>query len=83
MRQRGMIGQPVTEGQVDWGRCSVVETVPDRLSGTPVLKGTRTPVQGILDNYDDGLTPAEVAETFDLPLDHVIAILDYREKHYD
>ncbi len=37
------------------------------------------PVQGIVDNYDAGLTPAEVAETFDVPLADVSAILAYRD----
>jgi uncharacterized protein (DUF433 family) len=57
----------MAEHQVDWRGCSIIESVPGRVSGAPALKGTRLPVQGIADNYDAGLSPAEVAETFDVP----------------
>ena len=72
-------GRVMDERQVDWGECSLVERVAGRLSGAAVLKGTRMPVQGIVDNYDAGLTPAEVAATFDVPLADVSAILAYRD----
>ena len=67
------------ERQVDWSGCGLVERVAEHLSGAAVLKGTRMPVQGIVDNYDAGLTPAEVAAAFDVPLDDVGAILAYRD----
>ncbi len=70
----------MVEDQVDWSQCNLVEAVPGKLSGVPVLKGTRMPVQGIVDNYDAGLTPEEVAETFNLPLEKVVAVLSYREQ---
>ncbi len=67
------------EQQTDWSGCSLVERVAGRLSGTAVLRGTRMPVQGIVDNYDAGLTPTEVAETFNVPLADVSMILAYRD----
>jgi uncharacterized protein (DUF433 family) len=69
--------------QIDWGQCRIVELVPGKLSGAPVLKDTRMPVQGILDNYDAGLTPAEVAATFGLPLQDVTCLLQYREEQLE
>jgi uncharacterized protein (DUF433 family) len=69
--------------QIDWSQCPMVESIPDKLSGAPVLKGTRMPVQGVLDNYDAGLTPAEVAATFGVPLRDVIHLLAYREKQLE
>jgi uncharacterized protein (DUF433 family) len=71
------------EDRIDWSQCHIVESIPGKLSGVPVLKGTRMPVQAILDNYDAGLTPAEVAETFALRLADVVAILEYREKQLE
>ena len=70
----------MTERPVDWSRCSLVESIPGKLSGAPVLKDTRMPVQGIVDNYDAGLTPEEVSEVFDLPLAKIIAVLEFRER---
>lgn len=72
--------QAVTENRIDWKQCSVVEIVPGRLAGAPVLKDTRLPVEAILNNYDDGLEPEQVATIFEVSVADVRAILDYREK---
>jgi uncharacterized protein (DUF433 family) len=47
------------------------------MSGVPLLKGTRMPVQTIIDNIDYGMTPAEVAETWQLDPRNVIAIWEF------
>ena len=70
----------MTETRIDWRQCSVVEMVPGRLAGAPVLKNTRLPVEAILNNYDDGLEPQQVADIFEVPVSDVRAILEYREK---
>lgn len=74
----------LTEDQqtVDWSQCALVESVSDRLSGAPVLRGTRMPAQAIVDNYDDGLSPEQISEAFELPLSSVTAILEWRERAY-
>ena len=58
----------MTEDQVDWSKCPLVEFVPGKVSGAPVLKATRMPVQTIVDNYDAGMMPAEIAEAWDVDL---------------
>jgi uncharacterized protein (DUF433 family) len=67
-----------------------VEIVPGKVSGAPLLKGTRLPVEAITGNYDafldEGLSSDEaVAETLDCypeaGLDAIRAILDFRSKH--
>ena len=70
----------MTETRIDWKQCSVVEMVPGRLAGAPVLKNTRLPVAAILNNYDDGLEPQQVADIFEVAVSDVRAILEYREK---
>jgi uncharacterized protein (DUF433 family) len=66
--------------QVDWSKCPLVESVPGKVSGVPILKGTRMPVQTIVDNYDYGMLPAEIAEAWEIELSDVQAILEHREK---
>lgn len=39
---------------LDWSRCPVVETVPAKVSGAWVFKGTRTPVAVVFENLEDG-----------------------------
>jgi uncharacterized protein (DUF433 family) len=67
---------PVT----DWTDCPLIEINPRKLSGTPVLKGTRMPADAILENYADGLPAEEIAEVFELPADSVRALLSYAEQ---
>ena len=59
---------------VDWSACPLVERFEGKLSGVPLLRGTRMPAQSIIDNIDAGMTPSDVAETWRLSLDDVRAI---------
>jgi len=70
---------PMKTQPVDWSQCHDVESAPDRLSGTWVLKGTRVPAQAIIDNAEDGYTAEQIAtEIFDnLPLDRVRGVLRF------
>jgi uncharacterized protein (DUF433 family) len=67
--------------QVDWSQCPLVEVNPNVHSGAPVLRGTRMPVNAIVDNFDYGLSVAEISEQFELPQDRVQAILTYAKSH--
>jgi uncharacterized protein (DUF433 family) len=62
---------------INWTDCPLVEINPRKLSGTPVLKGSRMPADAILENHADGLSAEEVAEIFELPVDSVRALLAY------
>jgi uncharacterized protein (DUF433 family) len=66
-----------TKEKIDWSDCSLVESKPGVLSGAPVLRGTRMPVEAILDNFDYGVSVAEIAEQFELSPDRIEAILTY------
>ncbi len=37
---------------MDWSECPLVEETPGKVSGVPLLKNTRLPVQAITGNYD-------------------------------
>jgi uncharacterized protein (DUF433 family) len=75
---------------LDWSDCPLVEIVPGKVSGVPLLKSTRLPVEAITGNYDafrdEGMSPeAAIAETLDCypeaGLDTIKAILCYRAEH--
>lgn len=70
----------MVEPHIDWTQCSIVEAVPGRLSGVPVLRNTRLPVDAILNNFDDGLGPEQIAAMFEVPVEAVRAILAFWEK---
>ena len=63
--------------KVDWSECPLVEVKARVHSGASVLRGTRMPVDAIVDNFDYGVSVAEIAEQFEVPPDRIEAILDY------
>ena len=40
---------------IDWTECALIETVPGRVGGQPVLRGTRLRPQDLLINRDEGI----------------------------
>ena len=67
--------------KVDWSFCPLVEVKTGVQSGAPVLRGTRMPVDAIIDNFDYGVSAAEIAEQFEIPQKTVEAILTYAKSH--
>ena len=41
-------------GALDWSQCPAVESVPGRVSGAWVFRGTRMPVSAVFENLEDG-----------------------------
>jgi uncharacterized protein (DUF433 family) len=62
---------------LDWSQCPAVESVPGKLSGAWVFRGTRMPVAIIFDNLEDGLTIDEIIEQFDVTREQIAAVLDF------
>ncbi|MGH9803605.1 MAG: DUF433 domain-containing protein [Candidatus Acidiferrales bacterium] len=63
---------------LDWSKCPAVESVPGKVSGAWVFRGTRIPVAAIFENLEDGLTVDEVAALYDgLTRDQVRAVLEF------
>ncbi len=67
--------------QIDWSRCPFVEVKTNVQSGAPVLRGTRLPVSAIVDNFDYGVSVAEISQQFEIPEDRVQEILTYAKGH--
>jgi uncharacterized protein (DUF433 family) len=67
--------------KIDWSECPLVEVKPGVHSGAPVLLATRMPVDAIVDNFDYGVSVAEIAEQFEVPPDRIEAILTYAKSH--
>ncbi len=72
----------MTKRAIDWSGCELVEVVPGKVSGAPVIRDTRLPVQALIDNHDDGLTPAEIVEQFPgVTEDQVRQVVEYARRH--
>ena len=62
---------------MDWSGCEMVEVVPGKVSGLPVLRGSRVPADQVLENHDAGESVEEIAYNFDLKPEDVRAVLAY------
>jgi uncharacterized protein (DUF433 family) len=66
---------------LDWSQCPAVESVPGKVSGAWVFRGTRLPAAAVFENLEDGLTIDEVVELYDgLTREQVKAVLDFTAK---
>jgi uncharacterized protein (DUF433 family) len=63
---------------LDWSRCSAVESVPGKVSGAWVLKGTRMPVSAIFENVEAGASLDNIMEWYDgLNREQVKAVIEF------
>ena len=63
---------------LDWTQCPAVESVPEKLGGAWVFRGTRLPVAAVFANLEDGLTIDEIVKMFDgLTREQVNAVLEF------
>jgi uncharacterized protein (DUF433 family) len=63
---------------LDWSACPAVESIPGKVSGAWVFRGTRIPVSAVFENLEDGLTIDEIVEMFDgLRREQVVTVLDF------
>lgn len=50
--------------EIDWTRCELVEEIPGKVSGRPIVRGTRILPDAIVDSYDMGESIEELCEGF-------------------
>lgn len=62
---------------LDWSQCPAVESIPGKVSGAWVLKGTRMPVSVIFENLEAGMSLKEITEVFDVTEDEVRAVVHF------
>jgi uncharacterized protein (DUF433 family) len=66
---------------MDWSGCDMVEVVPGRLNGRPVVKDTRVAADSVSESAELGRSPEEIASDYRLKLADVQAILAYAARH--
>ena len=65
---------------LDWSTCPAVESIPGKLSGAWVFRGTRMPVQTVFENLEAGMSVHEITEVFDVTPEEVKAVLHFAAK---
>ena len=67
---------------IDWSGCSDAERIPGKVSGAWLVKGTRIPVQAVLDNADDFTAEEIASEIYEgLPVDRARRIIAFARQH--
>ena len=62
---------------INWAACPVLESVPGKLGGAWVFRGTRVPYTTVLDNIGD-MSVNEIAASFPtVRRDQIISFLDF------
>jgi uncharacterized protein (DUF433 family) len=62
---------------LDWSQCDAVESVPGKVSGAWVFKGTRMPVQTVFANIEAGMSVQEITEVFDVKAEEIEAVVHF------
>ena len=62
---------------LDWSQCTAVESIPGKVSGAWVFRGTRLPVSVVFENLASGMTIGEVMEQFDVSREEIQSVLDF------
>ena len=50
--------------EIDWLTCELIEQIPGKVSGRPIVRGTRILPDAIVDSYDDGETLDGIQEDY-------------------
>ena len=66
-----------------WNDCPVVERVPGKLNGKPIVKGSRVAADTIPECAELGETAEDTAANYGLRLEEVLEILAYYKARRD
>jgi uncharacterized protein (DUF433 family) len=66
-----------------WSQCPAVESIPGKVSGAWVFKGTRMPVSLVFENLEAGATIEEIMDWFHLTRDQIVDVLEFAARSLD
>jgi uncharacterized protein (DUF433 family) len=65
---------------MDWSGCQLVEVIPGKVSGVPLVVGTRIPADVIFDFLDSSSPLEEIEESYpSLSKETIAALISYAE----
>ena len=62
---------------LDWSQCPAVESIPGKVSGAWVFRGTRMPVATVFENLEAGATIDDIMQWFDVTREQVTEVLNF------
>ena len=71
-----------SDSYIDWAGCELVERIPGKVSGRPVVRGTRILADTIVQDAELGSPLAEIQENYpDLSLSTVEQLISFARSH--
>jgi uncharacterized protein (DUF433 family) len=62
---------------MDWSQCPYVEVIPGKVSGVPLVRHSRVQADTVLESFELGESAEDIAYSFSLDPDDIIAVLSY------
>ncbi len=76
--KKAAMAQIDTVSPIDWTQCELIERVPGKVSGRPVVRGTRVMPDAIVGSYDLGETVEELHQGFPtLTIDQIKRLIEF------
>jgi len=66
---------------MDWSDCEIVEVIPGKVGGVPLIRGTRMPAEQVVESLELGETVDEIAYNHDLNPSDILRLQAYRANH--
>ena len=67
-----------TDSDIDWMECELIERIPGKVSGQPIVRGARILPDAIVGSYDPGETVEELREGFPaLSVDQIMRLIEF------
>jgi len=75
-----------TTSEIDWTACELIEQIPGKVSGRPIVQGTRILPDAIVNSYDAGDTLELIQENYPgLSMEQIRRLIQFahaqREQH--
>lgn len=72
----------ISQSSIDWAGCDLVERIPGKVSGRPLLRGTRILADTIVEDADLGSPLEEIHENYpDVPVVDIERLIAFAHSH--
>jgi uncharacterized protein (DUF433 family) len=70
------------DSDIDWMACELIEKIPGKVSGRPIVRGTRILADGIVNSYDMGDSIEEIREDWpSLSVAQIKRLIEFARAH--
>jgi uncharacterized protein (DUF433 family) len=71
-----------THADIDWMACELIEQIPGKVSGRPLVRGTRIMPDGIVNSYDMGESIEDIHEDWpSLSIAQINRLIEFANAH--